>query len=377
MNPPLRYPSRESSKRESQLLMSAGEVQVEGAEKRYGTVKAVQGVDLHIRGSEFLTLLGPSGCGKTTILRMIAGFEVPTAGRILIDGRDVTKVPTYRRPIGMVMQNLALFPHMDVSENVTFGLLLRKEDRATARRKAADALAMVGLDGYEQRLVHQLSGGQKQRVALARSLVTQPAVLLLDEPLSALDLKLRQQMQDELKRIQKQVGTTFVFVTHDQEEAMSMSDRIAVVNNGLIEQLGSPQDVYDAPASIFVANFVGETNIFPGQVISSYADMADVRIGEGGQVVSARGIGMRVGDRVDLVVRPEFLRLGAPGASGGLSGTVTDRTFMGSGTRYLVSAGGRDIKVRTQHSPRELSFAPGETVQISWQEGGCVALPSA
>lgn len=360
--------------------MSAGEVRVEGAEKRYGTVKAVQGVDLHIRGSEFLTLLGPSGCGKTTILRMIAGFEVPTAGRILIDGRDVTKVPTYRRPIGMVMQNLALFPHMDVSENVMFGLLLRKEDRATARRKAADALAMVGLAGYEQRLVHQLSGGQKQRVALARSLVTQPAVLLLDEPLSALDLKLRQQMQDELKRIQKQVGTTFVFVTHDQEEAMSMSDRIAVVNNGLIEQLGSPQDVYDAPTSIFVANFVGETNIFPGQVISGSADMAQVRIGEGDQVVSARGTGLRVGDRVDLVVRPEFLRLGAAGTSGpigGLSGTVIDRTFMGSGTRYLVSAGGREIKVRTQHSPQEVSFAPGETVQISWQEGGCVALPSA
>ncbi|MCR5858041.1 ABC transporter ATP-binding protein [Mesorhizobium sp. J428] len=305
--------------------MSVGEVQVQAAVKRYGNVEAVRGVDLHIRGGEFLTLLGPSGCGKTTILRMVAGFEDPTAGRILIDGRDVTRVPTYRRPIGMVMQNLALFPHMDVSENVMFGLLLRKEDRATARRKAADALAMVGLAGYEERLIHQLSGGQKQRVALARSLVTEPAVLLLDEPLSALDLKLRQQMQDELKRIQKQVGTTFIFVTHDQEEAMSMSDRIAVVNHGLIEQLGSPQDVYDTPASLFVANFVGETNVFPGRVRETSGEMTQVSIDEVAQVVSARGTGFQIGDRVDVMVRPDYLRLGRPGPAGGLLGTVTDR----------------------------------------------------
>lgn len=357
--------------------MSVGEVQVEAAVKRYGNVEAVRGVDLHIRGGEFLTLLGPSGCGKTTILRMVAGFEDPTAGRILIDGRDVTRVPTYRRPIGMVMQNLALFPHMDVSENVMFGLLLRKEDRATARRKAADALAMVGLAGYEERLIHQLSGGQKQRVALARSLVTEPAVLLLDEPLSALDLKLRQQMQDELKRIQKQVGTTFIFVTHDQEEAMSMSDRIAVVNHGLIEQLGSPQDVYDTPASLFVANFVGETNVFPGRVREINGEMTQVSIDEVAQVVSARGAGFQIGDRVDVMLRPDYLRLGRPGAAGGLLGTVTDRTFIGSGTRYLVSAAGRDVKVRTRHDPQEPGFAPGETVQITFQDGGCVALPAA
>ena len=357
--------------------MSVGEVQVEAAVKRYGNVEAVRGVDLHIRGGEFLTLLGPSGCGKTTILRMVAGFEDPTAGRILIDGRDVTRVPTYRRPIGMVMQNLALFPHMDVSENVMFGLLLRKEDRATARRKAADALAMVGLAGYEERLIHQLSGGQKQRVALARSLVTEPAVLLLDEPLSALDLKLRQQMQDELKRIQKQVGTTFIFVTHDQEEAMSMSDRIAVVNHGLIEQLGSPQDVYDTPASLFVANFVGETNVFPGRVRETSGEMTQVSIDEVGQVVTARGAGFQIGDRVDVMVRPDYLRLGRPGAAGALLGTVTDRTFIGSGTRYLVSAAGRDVKVRAPHDPQEPGFAPGETVQITFQDGGCVALPAA
>ncbi|WP_420101420.1 ABC transporter ATP-binding protein [Bosea sp. (in: a-proteobacteria)] len=357
--------------------MSAGEVQVEGAVKRYGLVEAVRGVDLHIRGSEFLTLLGPSGCGKTTLLRMIAGFEAPTAGRILIDGQDVTRVPTYRRPIGMVMQNLALFPHMDVSENVMFGLLLRKEAPSVARRKAADALKMVGLGGYEDRLIHQLSGGQKQRVALARSLVTQPAVLLLDEPLSALDLKLRQQMQDELKRIQRQVGTTFVFVTHDQEEAMSMSDRIAVVNQGRIEQLGAPQEIYDTPASLFVANFVGETNVFSGCILDAGDQSVGVQLDQGTQVVRARGSGFRAGDRVELMVRPDYLRLGSGAPADGLPGVVTDRTFMGSGTRYLVSAGGREIKVRTPHRPQEAGFAPGETVQIHWEEGGCVALPAA
>lgn len=354
--------------------MSKGEVQVAAAVKRYGQVHAVKGIDLHIRGSEFLTLLGPSGCGKTTLLRMIAGFEAPTSGRILIDGKDVTKVPTYRRPIGMVMQNLALFPHMDVSDNVMFGLLLRKESKATARRKAVDALAMVGLSGYEDRLIHQLSGGQKQRVALARSLVTEPAVLLLDEPLSALDLKLRQQMQDELKRIQRQVGTTFIFVTHDQEEAMSMSDRIAVVNKGLVEQLGSPEDVYDSPASLFVANFVGETNVFPGRVVSASDQRLEVSVDQTSRIVAARGEGFQAGDKVNLMVRPDYLQISPAGSSGGLMGTVTDRTFMGSGTRYLLSAGEREIKLRVPHNPNEVGFGLGDQVEVTWQDGACVAL---
>ena len=356
--------------------MPAGEVQVERVVKRYGRVDAVRNVSLDIRGSEFLTLLGPSGCGKTTLLRMIAGFEVPTEGRILIDGKDVTAVPTYRRPIGMVMQNLALFPHMDVLENVTFGLLLRNMGRAAAERKAEDALAMVGLAGYGDRLVHQLSGGQKQRVALARSLVTEPTVLLLDEPLSALDLKLRQQMQEELKRIQKRVGTTFIFVTHDQEEAMTMSDRIAVVNEGRIEQLGTPQEVYDDPASLFVANFVGDTNIFQAEVVGVGAAGTQVCLIDGGQVIDARGTGFAPGARADLMVRPDYLRLAAAGDGSGLSGTVVDRTFVGSATRYLVSSHGREIKVRVPHSPQDTGFMPGQDVVIHWQSGGCVALPS-
>ncbi|MDQ0134130.1 putative spermidine/putrescine transport system ATP-binding protein [Neorhizobium galegae] len=356
--------------------MPAGEVQVDRVMKRYGPVQAVQNVSLNVRGAEFLSLLGPSGCGKTTLLRMIAGFETPTEGRIMIDGADVTKVPTYRRPIGMVMQSLALFPHMDVRENVTFGLILRKESRAIAERKAEDALAMVGLAGYGDRLVHQLSGGQKQRVALARSLVTEPAVLLLDEPLSALDLKLRQQMQEELKRIQKRVGTTFIFVTHDQEEAMTMSDRIAVVNEGQIEQVGSPQEIYDSPASLFVANFVGDTNVLQAEVLGSDASGTQVRLLGTGEMVNARGAAFAQGARVELMVRPDYLRLNSPGAGTGLTGTITERTFVGNTTRYLVSVNGREMKVRVPHSPEDNGFMPGQDVLITWPSGGCVALPS-
>lgn len=355
--------------------MTAGEVQVEKVVKRYGAVEAVRGIDLTIRQSEFLTLLGPSGCGKTTLLRMIAGFEDPTSGLIRIDGKDVTRTPTYRRPIGMVLQNLALFPHMNVEENVTFGLLLRKEPVAQARAKASKLLGMVGLSGYEDRPVHKLSGGQRQRVALARSLVMEPSVLLLDEPLGALDLKLRQQLQDELKRIQRQVGTTFVFVTHDQEEAMRMSDRIAVVNQGRIEHLGTPQDVYDSPASLFVANFVGDTNVFRGVVTATDEALVVVTLSEGGRQLKARGSGLRSGDHVDVLVRPEYVELTSGTTDGGLAGRVVERTFLGTGNRYLVDVAGREITVRSPHRPQADFLAVGEDVQVAWQSQDAVALP--
>lgn len=357
-------------------LMSAGEVQVEKIVKRYGTVEAVRGIDLTIRQSEFLTLLGPSGCGKTTLLRMIAGFEEPTSGVIRIDGKDVTRTPTYRRPIGMVLQNLALFPHMNVEENVTFGLLLRKEPKVQARAKASNLLAMVGLAGYEDRPVHKLSGGQRQRVALARSLVTEPSVLLLDEPLGALDLKLRQQLQDELKRIQKQVGTTFVFVTHDQEEAMRMSDRIAVVNQGRIEQLGAPQEIYDHPASLFVANFVGDTNVFRGIVTAAEDGFVAVRLTEDGRQIKARGADLRSGCPVDVLVRPEYVSLETGFSDQGLSGRILDRTFLGTGNRYLVDVAGSEITVRTPHRPNAESLPIGVEVQVIWQSHDAVALPA-
>lgn len=356
-------------------------VRVDAVRKRYDDVEAVRGVDLDIVRGEFLTLLGPSGCGKTTLLRMIAGFEEPTSGRILINGADVTSTPTYRRPIGMVLQNLALFPHLNVGENIAFGLQNRREARVEIDRKVQAMLAMVGLAGYERRLVHQLSGGQKQRVALARSLVTEPSVLLLDEPLGALDLKLRQQLQDELKRIQRRVGITFVFVTHDQEEAMSMSDRIAVMNNGVVEQLGTSQQIFETPASLFVANFIGDTNVFAGQIVSLSDRTAKVRLDDFGAIVSATGSELNLGDRVGVVVRPDYAVLDAAcRAEGALAGVVTDRTFIGATQRYRVQIGdgeGREVKVRRPHRAGDPVFDVGQSVAVTWRESDGVAVKSA
>src|SRR5918994_1247319 len=253
-------------------------------------VRAVEHVDLRIAEGEFFSLLGPSGCGKTTTLRMIAGFEEPTSGQILLHGRDMVGVPPFRRDVNMVFQQYALFPHMDVFENVAFGLRRKKVDKDEIRRRVAEALALVELEGRETRKPRQLSGGQQQRVALARALVNRPRALLLDEPLGALDLKLRQAMQLELKRIQREVGITFVYVTHDQEEALTMSDRIAVMNRGRIEQVSAPEDVYERPTTTFVAGFIGVSNLMPGKVVESSGSRTRVHLDAGVEVdVSQNG----------------------------------------------------------------------------------------
>jgi putative spermidine/putrescine transport system ATP-binding protein len=327
-------------------------IRLEQVRKTYGDVVAVAGVDLDIARGEFFSLLGPSGSGKTTTLRMIAGFELPTAGRILLEGADVSRMPPYQRDVNTVFQDYALFPHMSVADNVGYGLMIRKRPRAERTDRVAEALRMVRLDGYQARKPSQLSGGQRQRVALARALVNRPRVLLLDEPLGALDLKLRQDMQIELKRIQQDVGITFIYVTHDQEEALAMSDRLAIFNRGLIEQVGTPAEVYEHPATAFVAGFVGISNILSGDVAAAVS-----------------------GGSGTVTVRPEKIHLeeaGAPVPDGsvGLDGHVRDVVYLGSDTRYLVAldAGGElsVIKQNASTSSMEALALKGRPVRLVW-----------
>jgi putative spermidine/putrescine transport system ATP-binding protein len=328
-------------------------VRFAGVRKRFGDVDAVAGVDLDVEDGEFFSMLGPSGSGKTTCLRMIAGFEEPSEGRIELHGRDVTHVPPYDRDVNTVFQDYALFPHMDVAANVGYGLMIRKVPRAQRRERVEGALRMVRLEGLGGRKPSQLSGGQRQRVALARALVNRPRVLLLDEPLGALDLKLREEMQIELKAIQREVGITFVYVTHDQAEALTMSDRLAVFNHGRIEQVASPAEVYERPATAFVAGFVGTSNLIDGE--------------------AARAL---VGTTGTFTVRPEKIRLADRTSEPGpedcsADGTVREVSYLGPDTRYIVTLEvGPELVVTQQNlatSSMEALSAKGRPVRLIWR----------
>jgi ABC-type Fe3+/spermidine/putrescine transport system ATPase subunit len=318
-----------------------GELRLDGISKTFaGRVPAVNNVSLQIQAGEFVSLLGPSGCGKTTLLRIIAGFEAADAGRIVLDGKRLDDQPAYRRPVGMVFQNLALFPHMSVAANLGFSLVVRRVAKAAANARIAAALAMVDLEGFADRSVHQLSGGQRQRVALARALIAEPDMLLLDEPLSALDLKLRRQLQGELKRLQRRTNTTFVFVTHDQEEAMAMSDRIAVFRAGVVEQFDTAQEIYRRPASRFVAEFVGETNILSAVCRGDSVDLPELLCS-----LPATAQLPRAGS-VLLSVRPETFVLHRDPAGCPIAGTVAETEFAGMTLRLLISVAGRAAPLR-------------------------------
>src|SRR5689334_3836790 len=352
-----------------------GDVDVEfkAVTKRFGSLTAVNAVSLRVHKGEFLSLLGPSGCGKTTSLRMIAGFEQPDEGELLIGGRDVSGVPPYKRDVNTVFQQYALFPHMSILDNVAYGLKQRKVGKKERHKQAGEALELVRLVGRDAHRPSMLSGGQQQRVALARALVMNPRVLLLDEPLGALDLKLRKEMQIELKRIQDQVGITFVYVTHDQEEALSMSDRVAVMSNGVIEQLDEPRAIYDRPLTPFVADFIGDMNFIDGDVVEAADGGFAVDAGNG-VVVRGRGDATR-GDRVRIGVRPE--RMGAhPGAGTGTANSapaeVVTKMYLGDQVQIVARlASGSEVIVREQRTsadPALDTVNPGDTVAITWDE---------
>ena len=338
---------------------------------------AVDDVSLEIRYGEFFSLLGPSGCGKTTTLRMISGFEFPTTGRIEIDGNLVNDVPAHRRNTNLVFQQLALFPHLDVFDNIAFGLRLKRIPRREIHKRVTDILEVVGLTGLDRRRVSQISGGQQQRVAIARALVNEPAVLLLDEPLGALDLKLRMQMQVELKSLQHRVGTTFIYVTHDQSEALVMSDRIAVMSKGRVEQIGSGREIYLNPKTVFVAAFIGETNLIEGEVRSLEGDVAVVAVD--GQTTRAAHFGdLHLGQRASISVRPEALRLArsTTASAEGTHGVVSDVLFLGSQIRYVVKlSSGRQLKSDVASNSELL--AVGDAVTATWDAASVVALESS
>jgi spermidine/putrescine transport system ATP-binding protein len=316
-------------------------VELQRVTKRFGDFTAVRELDLAFGRGEFFTLLGPSGCGKTTTLRMVAGFERPSEGCILIDGVDVADLPPFRRPTNTVFQSYALFPHLSVEDNVAFGLRRKHVAKDEVRRRVAAELERVGLSREAKRKPRQLSGGQQQRVALARALINLPTVLLLDEPLGALDLKLRKGLQIELKKIQRDVGITFIYVTHDQEEALTMSDRIAVMNHGVIEQLDTPEAVYERPRTTFVAGFIGVSNLMPGHVVSANGAVSQLRLDSGVQVPAGGAGGLGVGERCYAVVRPEKLRIErveepADGSRPSVEGMVESSLYLGTATQFVV-----------------------------------------
>jgi len=366
---------------EEQMVEPAPAVEIDGVTKRFGEVVAVDDVTLTINDGEFFALLGPSGCGKTTTLRMIAGLDLPSEGSLRIFGDEVGMAPPDRRPVNTVFQAYALFPHMTVRQNIEFGLRMRRVNKTERAERVKQAIAMVRLAGMEERSPAQLSGGQQQRVALARALVNQPKVLLLDEPLGALDLKLRQEMQQELKALQQEVGITFIFVTHDQEEALAMSERIGVMSQGHLLQIGNPREIYDHPTTRFVADFIGRTNLIEAEVES-----AGILRLQNGQLIPAE-ITAPVGATVAVSLRPERIRLHprdstsshpAPSEEslndgGSLDGTITDVTYLGHAVVYSVAVGPTNIEVRCEGELGDPQPA-GTEVTLSWDHGAIAAV---
>jgi len=329
-----------------------------GVVKDFETFRAVDGVTLQIQPNEFFTLLGPSGCGKTTLLRLMAGFETPTTGNILLGAKDISHLPPNQRPINTVFQNYALFPHMTVAENIGFGLKMQGKPKSDINATVDEMLRLVRLEGRGDRIVTKLSGGQQQRVALARALAPRPQILLLDEPLSALDLKLRQSMQIELKRLQAETGITFVFVTHDQEEALTMSDRIAVMNAGKVLQVGCSRDIYEQPADRFVAGFIGETNFLPGEIEAVDGATATVLLKNGVRVSAGLSEAAPRQGTVTIVIRPEHIELAAPGAAGSIAATVTTVVYFGTDTHIHASLDDGTAVVARQQNRRDGNGIP-------------------
>jgi spermidine/putrescine transport system ATP-binding protein len=346
--------------------MARGEIRLIGLTKRFADVTAVDHVDLEIAPGEFFSLLGPSGCGKTTTLRMIAGFEQPSEGRILLDGTDVAYTPPHKRNVNTVFQNYALFPHLDVFDNVAFGLRRAKRPKSEVKERAQQALELVQLSGFEGRKPSQLSGGQQQRVALARALVLNPSVLLLDEPLGALDAKLRKTLQIELKTLQREVGITFIYVTHDQEEALTMSDRLAVMHGGKVEQIGAPQDVYEDPETIFVADFLGVSNLMDATAFGAHDGRCRVRA-DTFELAAGSGV-LDVTGPAKIVIRPERVRLEPREAESGpnrLPGMVERLVYVGSAVQVIVRvATGEVLQVLVPNSGTVLPYEQGTPVQV-------------
>ncbi|ANT54163.1 ABC transporter ATP-binding protein [Mesorhizobium amorphae] len=351
-------------------------IEVRGVRKVFGTgeaqVAALDTVSVAIRENEFFTLLGPSGCGKTTLLRLIAGFDFPSEGEILLYGEDIAPLPPFKRPVNTVFQSYALFPHMTVAQNIGFGLEMLGKPKAEIQARVARMLKLVKMEALAGRRTSQISGGQQQRVALARALAPQPKVLLLDEPLSALDYKLRKEMQIELKRLQHETGITFIFVTHDQEEALTMSDRIAVMSSGKILQVGAPRDIYDRPAERFVADFIGETNFLKGTVVSKKSGVASVKLASDATVAAGFPEGFDPSGAVTVVVRPEHADLVADAAKGTVAGILANVVYFGTDTHYHVKLdGGDNFIVRHQNSRSgAVAFAPGAKVGIVFEDDG-------
>jgi putative spermidine/putrescine transport system ATP-binding protein len=344
------------------------EITLEQLSRTYGESTAVAGISLKIASGEFFSLLGPSGCGKSTTLRMVAGFIAPSAGRILIGSDDVTALPPEKRDIGIVFQNYAIFPHMNVADNIGFGLKLRKRPKSEIRHRVTEALKQVGLAGYENRFQRQLSGGEQQRVALARVLVTEPRILLLDEPLSALDKSLREEMKYWIKDLQQRLGITTIYVTHDQDEALTMSDRIAVMQKGRIVQVGAPAEIYERPRTLFVTTFIGHSNVI--DVTVAGRNETGITVTLAGTTIPSQGVeALAVGQAAKLVVRPENVLIGDVGQSIRLPATVIAESYQGPIVRYRLDLGGQEIIAERQNQSHLERFGPGTTVHVGWDPG--------